>query len=102
MDHIQGRIITDLGGHLRFGLFLRRLGEVTPLLVERFEFAGQIIGLHRVGGAQQLIGELGMGQPPGRVNARRNTKANRGGVNMPRGEIGPGKKFGQADPLRVV
>ena len=102
VDHIERCIITDLGGDLRFGLFLRRLGEVTPLLVERFEFAGQVISLHRVGGAQQLIGKLGMGQPPGGVDARGNAKTNRGGVNMPGRQIGPSKEFGQANPLGVV
>jgi hypothetical protein len=62
---------------------MRRLHERAPPCVEFFQLLGHAHSLLSISGAQQLIGQFAAGQPPRRVEARRQPKGDGRRIDAP-------------------
>ena len=82
--HQQRRIVCQLGGQLLLGLGLDLVGQRAPLLVEVFQRLGVDECRGRVGRAQQVVGQLGVLEPAGGVEAWGQAEGNGGAVHAAR------------------
>ena len=84
------------------GSLLSYQRELLALAVKSIQFAGQLFGLGRVFGLQELVGALGMVHSPGSVEPWPQCVADGGGVHLPRLEASLPAECLDAWSLHVV
>ena len=85
MDQIEIGIVSLLAGSCASASVCARSVELRRCWLSASNSLVKRVGLHRVGGAQELVGELGMGHPAGSIDAWRNAERDRGRINVARG-----------------